>query len=102
MTESSRLRQPLTLMHAAMAANFREREAVLSRAKARQRTGWYESDDPYAVTIGQLAEPVLLVPFWKLRLCVSLVLGRDVVAHEFMDTGKLRAEVDRLLDPYRA
>lgn len=85
---------PLTVEHAALIESGPDR--VIEMAKGRHCFPWWDSDDPYVIAPRQLLEPVLLVPFDRLKKAVELVLGRDVAAAEFIDREKLFEELHAL------
>jgi len=82
-----------TLQEAAKKESEYEADKLLAQIKNRYRFAWWESLDPYVIFENQLREQVLLVSFGRLMEAADLVLGRQVLAHEFYKPEELLEEL---------
>lgn len=86
---------PLTLEHAALIALTPD--DIIARSKAKYLYAWWESNDPYKIFPAQLREPVLLIPFERMKEAAELVLGRSVLPMEFLNRQRLLSEFAELM-----
>lgn len=83
---------PALLLEAVL-AELSEASDLADQARAKYDLAWWLTDDPFVLAAYQLAEPVLLVPFQRLRRAVDLCLGERVDLLRYLDPAKLRASI---------